>query len=218
MYSFSRQNRHLQSLLLRRSPSRARPPHAAKGGEVARPAHHQTHLGRTLRRYQRVRRVLESKWRSHSKTLPAYFEGGAEETLPRAARGSQEKLEVLHGRRQRTRLLEGLPGSLRGDDPEYRDEARAVVHRSCRQQVVYAADRRFCDYPDTRRTPPVFSRGRQSQEERAGSRAPFPARPEGLAHITLQNQPRSDQSTASAIGATFDEQDVLHKLPKQTGQ
>jgi len=65
-------------------------------------------------------------------------------------------------------------------DPEYSDEGRAVVRGSCGQQVVYAADRGFRDYPGARRTPSFLPRGRQSQEERAGSRAPFPARPERI--------------------------------------
>src|SRR5258708_37492101 len=111
-----------------------------------------------------------------SKILPAHFEGRAEEAVPRAAGRSEEELEVLHGRRQRTRLLEGLPGSLRGDDPEYGDEARAVVRGSCGQQVVYAADRGVRDYPEARPTPSFLPRRGQSHTQRAGSRAPFPPR------------------------------------------
>src|SRR6266481_2869835 len=92
----------------------------------------------------------------------------------------EEVLEILHGRRERTMLLEGLPGSLRRDDSEYGDEARAVVCGSCGQQVVYAADRSFRDYRGARRTPALIPRRGQSKKEGAGGCPEIPHRPEGL--------------------------------------
>jgi len=106
-------------------------------------------------------------------------------------------------RRQRTRLLEGLPGSLRGDDPEYSGEARALVRGSCGQQVVYAADRGFRDYPGARRTPSHVPRCGQSKKERAGSRARFLA---SLRRI----RPRGNGSAPPTIGL----ERATHPLPR----
>src|SRR6267154_2059644 len=180
MHAGTRQNRHFQSLLLRRSSRRARPSTVLEGPKAARRPGHETYLGPALPGHQRIRRVFDSKWSSHSEILPARFKRRAKETVPRAPGGFEKELEVLHGGCQRTRLLEGLPGSIRGDDPEYGHEARAVVRGSRGQQVVYATDRGFRDYPGTRRTPSFFPRSGQGQKERAGSRPPFPARPKGV--------------------------------------
>src|SRR6266852_3979946 len=125
------QDRYFQSLLLRRSIDCARPSHPSKSAEVARRNDHEAYLGPAVRGHQRVRTVLDSKWSGDSKILLAHFEGRAKEAVPRAAGRSEEELEILHGRRERTRLLEGLPGGLRRDDSEYSDEARAVVRSSC---------------------------------------------------------------------------------------
>src|SRR6266403_482143 len=125
------QDRHFQSLVLRRSIDCARPPHPTKSGEIARRNDYEAYLGPAVRGHQRVRTVLDSKWSGDSQILPAHFEGRAKEAVPRAAGGSKEELEILHGRRERTRVLEGLPGSLRGDDSEYGDEAGSVVRGSC---------------------------------------------------------------------------------------
>src|SRR5437879_3425515 len=89
-------------------------------------------------------------------------------------------MAALQGVREGTRLLEGLTGSVRVDDPEYGHEACAVVRGSRGQQVVYATDRGLRDYPGARRTPSFFPRSGQGQKERAGSRPPFPARPKGV--------------------------------------
>src|SRR6266850_2123284 len=116
----------------------------------------------------------EYLWRSH-KCIPARGKIG------RFNRSHYEEvLEILHARRYRTRVLEGLPGSLRGDDSEYGDEAGAVVRSSCGSQVVYAADRGFRDYRGARRTPSLIPRRGQSKEERAGSCPEIPYLPEGL--------------------------------------
>jgi PPK2 family polyphosphate:nucleotide phosphotransferase len=69
--------------------------------------------------------------------------------LSRATPESGEELEVLGQRHQRARALGRLHAGLRGDDPRHRDQARAVVRRARRQQVVHTSCRRGRHHQDT---------------------------------------------------------------------
>jgi len=76
----------------------------------------------------------------------------AEEAVPRAGWKIRRRTGSSPWPRQRTRLLEGLPGSLREMIQNTATKHAPVVRGSCGQQVVYAADRGFRDYPGARRT------------------------------------------------------------------
>src|SRR5262249_4668836 len=111
---------------------------------------------------------------------PPPLAGGAEETLPEAPGPAGEELEVLGRRRARAAALERLHGGLRGGDPGNGDEARAVVRRAGRPQVVHSARggrRDRARGPDARARVP---RRRRREAGGAGGGTEGP-RPRGIA-------------------------------------
>src|SRR5207245_3147427 len=96
------------------------------------------YLGKAIRGHQQLRRISDAQRRGDSEVFPAPFERRTEEALSGAPRNAREKLEILTGGCERARVLEGLPKSLRGNDPEHGHKTCAVVRDSRGQQMVHA--------------------------------------------------------------------------------
>ena len=93
-------------------------------------AHRQTHLGRAVARHCAVRGISHSSRHDHSQVLPACILQGAEKAVHGAPRQAGEKLEILDRRRARAQVLGRLHARVRGSDPGYGIETRAVVRRA----------------------------------------------------------------------------------------
>src|SRR5215475_3906398 len=93
----TRNDHHLQPLLLRRSAGRAGPSEAAEKPKDSTKPNDEKHLGRTLRRYESLRTLPDTQRNSGTKILSAHFETRTEETISGTTGRFEEELEVLNG-------------------------------------------------------------------------------------------------------------------------
>src|SRR5207245_2922347 len=115
------------------------------------------------------RTIPDPQWRLGPQILSSRFKKRTEKKVPRAAGRLEEKLEVLHGRCPGAQLLEGLSGSLRGDDSAHGNKTRALVRHPGGQQVVHAAGGRLGDHRNSGGSRLSLPGCRQSQEEGIGN-------------------------------------------------
>ncbi len=91
-----------------------------------------------------------------SQVLPASFEGGAAQALPRPARRTREELEVQRQRSRRARLLGRLPVRLPGRDRRDLHAGKPVVRRPGGPQMVHPSRRRRGDHRGARKARPAI--------------------------------------------------------------
>ena len=137
-----RRDRHLQPLLLRRGPRRARAPRDPPEPAAAPAGARAGRLEEALPRHQRLG-ALPHRQRLHRReAVPEPLEGGAAHPLPPAHRPARPQLEVLGRRRQGAQLLGRLPEGVLRDALEHEHRVGALVRHPRRPQVVRAPLRR----------------------------------------------------------------------------
>src|SRR5712691_11333882 len=164
----ARAHRYLQPLLLRGGADRARASGDPARRKAARRAHRlRLHLEGAVSLDRRAGGPPEPQRNAHPQVLPASFEGGTAQALPRAHRRPAQELEIQPRRRRGKKILEavheGLPGLSRRDQ----HPARALVRRPGRRQAQRPADRLARHRGRARRARHVLPRARHGAPARA---------------------------------------------------
>src|SRR5262249_9091413 len=101
-FARAREDRDIQSLLLRGGPDCARPRGDPETAEDTSAACRETNMGRAARRYRALLGLPYSSGSHYPQALPAGVARGTEEAFHEAPRYSREELEVLCFGRART--------------------------------------------------------------------------------------------------------------------